>query len=149
MLPGGEVTVPAGTWLFRSPGYELRGAVFAQGRGGAFSISPILPKGQDASRAGRDGAIAAGAGGQAQALPAPAVHHQAHHRAKSHPWAAGHGDQQNIWSSIRSTPWLPFNWFHTGSNWFPWELGKGLQGPGAPQVPRQRGCTYRHPQHSH
>lgn len=63
-LPGGEVTVPAGTWLFRSPGYELRGAVFAQGRGGAFSISPILPKGQDASRAGRDGAIAAGASGQ-------------------------------------------------------------------------------------
>lgn len=49
VLLGGEVTIPAGTWLFRSPGYELRGAVFAQGRGGAFSISPILPKGQDAS----------------------------------------------------------------------------------------------------
>lgn len=52
-LPGGEVTVPAGTWPLGSAGCELRGAVFAEGRGGAFSISPILPKGQDTSRSGK------------------------------------------------------------------------------------------------
>lgn len=45
-LPGSEVTVSAGILLFCSAGCEFRGAVFAEGRGGAFSISPILPKGQ-------------------------------------------------------------------------------------------------------